>query len=557
MKIYTQKNTIFFVFFFFISFFGSFSLVKPADVVDYSVFSANSNISNYVNSSAYYNPSDFSGQPFPKATEEVSCLDLQHNLNIGNRDYTIFGPVTRLQTFLYQNEYMIYPPTGLFIYYTFDGVRNFQRDNGLVETGVVDKNTREALKKATCQTTKVVPITPVVTPQPIYPTYYCSLNNTYYSSQIELNSKCINSSPVDPKTVYFINYNSNNADSGSPTLSSQSVITGSSVILSDEGTMIKNGYTFDGWSTSPTGTNSISAGSTYTPNSNTTFYAVWTQDAGYTYTVEYDVNGADGGSPSTYTQTVNVGDSLILANPQSMYKNGYTFMGWSINSTTGTPLLEATDDYTPPSDITLYAVWQGGTNGGSGGGNGNTIINNPVSIVNTGDLFGSFYISASKPVTSLIIVDYTYNYCTKMNLCIPQTGQAYIYPGSDKSTTISPADMGSPFGQHVIKDSKINNAYLLFSTNNLSTVNSGDGFGSFYVSSSVPIKSTITVDVEYTACFTNILCSQKNVQTHIYIGSTISEIIDTISTMGSKRPITNPKINNAYTNQDSTYIYTY
>lgn len=290
-----QKNKSFLIFFFLFSFFGSFSIVKPAETFNYSSFLSSANNSNYINASAYYNPSDFSGQRFPLITEDIPCVDINHNIGPGTRDYVVFGPILKLQMFLYQNEYMIYPPTGLYLHYTYDGVRNFQRENGLRETGILDLNTRKAVKQETCQSKKgdAAPVINSMSTHYPYPnqysyqdlsqfsnqiqnqtSYYCPLNNTYYNSQPALTSNCI-SNINNNQTTYTLNYNSNGADNGSPNLSSQVVTAGTAINLPDQGSMVKSGYNFTGWSTSPSGTNPISAGNSYTPNSNITLYAVW------------------------------------------------------------------------------------------------------------------------------------------------------------------------------------------------------------------------------------------------------------------------------------------
>ena len=89
--------------------FASFSLIaKPAETINYSDFLPTTNSSNYINASAYYDPKDFSGQSFPLITEDVPCVDINRNIGPGTRDYVVFGPILKLQMYLYQNEYMIY-----------------------------------------------------------------------------------------------------------------------------------------------------------------------------------------------------------------------------------------------------------------------------------------------------------------------------------------------------------------------------------------------------------------------------------------------------------------
>jgi len=408
MKNNLQKNKSFFLLLFVFSFFSFSSIAHPADNINYSAFSPVANSSNYINASAYYNPSDFSGQSFPSITEEIPCVDINHNVGPDTRDYVVFGPILKLQMYLYQNEYMIYPPTGIYSYYTYDGVRNFQRDNGLRETGVLDINTRMALKQTTCPVKNNIiassvsrvaaPVTNPIIYNPVTnpSIYYCSLNNSYYNSQAELYNSCVinpivtdpvGPNPIDPievvryycssngiyynsqtelnnscvinsyQTLYTVSFNINGADSGSAP-SPQNATQGNSITLPDQGSMIKSGFTFDGWSTNPLGSgNNFSAQSSYIPNSNITLYAVWVQDSIATYVIDYAPNGATSGAPSINTQSVNVGGSLTTASRGTLMKSGYSFNGWS-TSPYGTPLIPANSSYTPSSDTTLYAVWK-------------------------------------------------------------------------------------------------------------------------------------------------------------------------------------------------------
>lgn len=373
MKNNLQKNKSFFLLLFIFSFFSFYSIAKPAETINYSDFLPTTNSSNYVNASAYYNPADFSGQSFPLITESIPCIDAPYNIGLGSKDYVLFGPIIKLQMYLYQNEYMIYPPTGLFSYYTYDGVRNFQRDNGLQETGVLDARTRSVLKQVTCpgknniitQVVNPVPVliqSPIINPNPAS-SFYCPLNNIYYNSQSDLNYFCINNNNQARHTVTF------DATGGlngvSVTSPSPVVVTNGQAITLPSLSPI-NGYIFDGWATPntiqcimalcPSSSITYQAGESFFPTSNITLSAVWIKDANSTYTIDYAPNGALSGAPSVDTQSVNVGESLITASQGTLVRPGYNFAGWS-TSPSGTPLIPANSNYTPTSDDTLYAVW--------------------------------------------------------------------------------------------------------------------------------------------------------------------------------------------------------
>ena len=87
----------------------------------------------------------------------------------------------------------------------------------------------------------------------------------------------------------------------------------------------RSGHTFKGWSTSNTATSpQYAGGATYTIGaSNVTFYAVWNVNS---YTITFNGNG--GNTPANITK--EYGTTITLP---SSSRTGYTFLGWSTNST--------------------------------------------------------------------------------------------------------------------------------------------------------------------------------------------------------------------------------
>jgi uncharacterized repeat protein (TIGR02543 family) len=87
------------------------------------------------------------------------------------------------------------------------------------------------------------------------------------------------------------------------------------------------------------------------------------------YTISYDLNGAEGSIPST-TKYKGVDCTLSSKAPT---RTGYTFLGWSTSSTATTATYKKSGTYTKDESTTLYAVWKAITytitynaNGGSG-----------------------------------------------------------------------------------------------------------------------------------------------------------------------------------------------
>lgn len=93
----------------------------------------------------------------------------------------------------------------------------------------------------------------------------------------------------------------------------------------------------------------LTAGQSWTINSNITFYSWWQAK---TYTVTYNYNGGTGAPASA---SVQYPGAVILPTPDS--RTGYTFNGWYTASSGGTFVGNAGSSYSPTSSITLYAQW--------------------------------------------------------------------------------------------------------------------------------------------------------------------------------------------------------
>ena len=144
---------------------------------------------------------------------------------------------------------------------------------------------------------------------------------------------------------YTITYNNNGA-TGDPAETSKLYTYGTSAVaLSTIGNMVRTGYSFVGWSLTPTGT---TISSPYIPTSNVTLYARW---SGNTYSVVYNSNGGNGNASSNSFTTGGPGITLPAAPGTRL---GYTFGGWS---ETLAPQVAISGTYSPTTDKTLYAIW--------------------------------------------------------------------------------------------------------------------------------------------------------------------------------------------------------
>ena len=147
--------------------------------------------------------------------------------------------------------------------------------------------------------------------------------------------------------VYTITYNANGA-TGSPSRATDSYTFGTTAItLPDKTGMTYGGYTFGGWSETPTGLAVINP---YSPTQTRTMYAVW---SGVQYSITYNENGGTVNTAipdATYTTGAT---GITLNNGSTLSRNGYTFSGWkNVAGTTvsGSP-------YAPTDNVTLYAIW--------------------------------------------------------------------------------------------------------------------------------------------------------------------------------------------------------
>ncbi len=116
----------------------------------------------------------------------------------------------------------------------------------------------------------------------------------------------------------------------------------------------RDGYGFAGWAKDPdtTRTNDIhSAGSYFTPEDDTTYYAIWKKNPVITFHANYE-----GAEEEIKTQVVPYNTPTPIG-AISFTRDGYFFMGFT-NSPTSTyrPKKEG-DEVTYTEDIDLYAVW--------------------------------------------------------------------------------------------------------------------------------------------------------------------------------------------------------
>jgi len=161
-------------------------------------------------------------------------------------------------------------------------------------------------------------------------------------------------SPLPSQAANFtVTYSTSGSTSGSAP-STATVAEGASHTTASPTTLLKTGFTFNGWSTAENAGGTLyAAGAALTmPAANVTIYPVWRG------TITYDVNLGTG-TPTVSTQTFNLGAAATLTTGGTLSRTGFTFLGWKTSITA--------TSYTAPGGSfattgltagpTLYATW--------------------------------------------------------------------------------------------------------------------------------------------------------------------------------------------------------
>ena len=150
-----------------------------------------------------------------------------------------------------------------------------------------------------------------------------------------------------------VSYNLNGGTGNLPT--STTVAIGTAVTLATQDTLSRTGYTFGGWNTQASGSGTTyAAGSSQKFTATTTLYAIWTALPA-TVTISYNANGGTGDLPAS--TTVANGTGVTVAVGGNLKRTGYTFSGWS-PQTTGGAIYGGGESIRFTASVTLYAAWK-------------------------------------------------------------------------------------------------------------------------------------------------------------------------------------------------------
>ena len=173
--------------------------------------------------------------------------------------------------------------------------------------------------------------------------------------------------------TYRVHYHGNNNDSGSEPTDTHEYVSGDILgsaehPLQGKGSLVRRGFTFDGWSTESGDSNSAAKVTEVTFHGmDIDLYAIWTpKDPLH---VTYDGNGNTAGTAPVDSETYYYDEPVKVLGRNGMEKtvNGvtYEFAGWNTDRTAQTALYKEYDatqqnadgKFRITQDTTLYAVW--------------------------------------------------------------------------------------------------------------------------------------------------------------------------------------------------------
>ncbi|MDW5300399.1 MAG: VWA domain-containing protein [Sedimentibacter sp.] len=128
--------------------------------------------------------------------------------------------------------------------------------------------------------------------------------------------------PYYPQPSYNVRYNGNGNTGGEVPVDDGNYYVGNEVTVLDKGTLVRDGFTFMGWSTSSNGEVIYSAGNNFNmPSNGITLYAVWERSQ---YTLNINYKYKDGEIFDTHIEVLNVNDGYNVSSPE---KPGWKIKG--------------------------------------------------------------------------------------------------------------------------------------------------------------------------------------------------------------------------------------
>jgi uncharacterized repeat protein (TIGR02543 family) len=163
--------------------------------------------------------------------------------------------------------------------------------------------------------------------------------------------------------AYSVTYDGNGSGGGTvPTDSNSYNIAGLVVVAGNSGSLTRSGYTFAGWKDNGAGTGNLYvAASSYTVGVvNITLYAKWTA---IDYNITYNSTDSISGTVPINSASYNIGGNIsVSSNSGLLRRTGYTFVGWTDNSSgTGTVYTGGNAYVVGTENINMYPKWNANT----------------------------------------------------------------------------------------------------------------------------------------------------------------------------------------------------
>ncbi|MCI8469741.1 MAG: InlB B-repeat-containing protein, partial [Eggerthellaceae bacterium] len=120
----------------------------------------------------------------------------------------------------------------------------------------------------------------------------------------------------------------------------------------------RNGYVFVGWADDDDAETGMAPGTQVKITTNTTYYAIWEKSAPI---VTFNANGGSGSNATMSATWGNVLQRYAVTLPDpseiGMSRDGYTFIGWSKDSSGRGTNNVANSEFVVEGNVTLYAIW--------------------------------------------------------------------------------------------------------------------------------------------------------------------------------------------------------
>ena len=160
--------------------------------------------------------------------------------------------------------------------------------------------------------------------------------------------------PAAPEVVLTLTFDANGGE-GAPAAMSAPLDGATVAFIIPEEVPTREGYTFVGWEY---GDFDLQPGQQLNTQKDMTLSAVWEEiPQEITITLSYDANGGEN-APEAQSVTITEGMASFEVSSVVPTRDGYTFLGWSLDEEDASELYHANDNLRTEGSVTLYAMWE-------------------------------------------------------------------------------------------------------------------------------------------------------------------------------------------------------